>query len=284
MAVTVRRMTSADVDDAQAVTTAAFAGLDASTGGAEPSPPSPEVARLRYEHLLATDPGGCWVGESDGQIAGAAIAIMRDGLWGLSLLVVDPGRQSSGLGRELLARAAAYGESARGRIILSSSDPRALAGYLGLGLELVPAAAAVGVPRGVQAPAAVRPGAAHDSEMIAQVSVAVRGASHEGDVDALVAAGHQLLVHPGRGYATYGRGSVGVLAARDEQAATELLEAVMAAAGDQELRVAWLTAGQQWAIRASRAAGLTFDLSWGAVFIDGDVGPLRPYLPNGAYL
>lgn len=283
MAVTVRPMAAADIGDAQRVAKAAFDDLQGITGVPEPPPP-PAQLRVRYEHPLATDPGGCWVAELHGQVMGAAIAIVRDGLWGLSLLVVHPDHQSGGHGRELLARAARYGDGVRGRIVLGSSDARALAAYLGLGLDLVPAMAAVGVPRGVEAPAAVRPGTPDDAAMMAEVSVAVRGASHAGDVDALLAVGHELLVHPGRGYATHGHGSVSLLAACDEQAATELLQAVMAAVGDNELQVKWLTARQQWAIRLCSAAGLRFNLNWGAMFTGGDVGPLTPYLPNGAYL
>ena len=68
-----------------------------------------EHARIRFAHLLATDPGGCWVAQRKERSVGAAIAILREGLWGLSLLVVHPAQQSTGLGRELLARAAEYG-------------------------------------------------------------------------------------------------------------------------------------------------------------------------------
>ncbi len=46
----------------------------------------------------------------------------------------------------------------------------------------------------------------------------------------------------------------------------------------------WLTADQQWAVRECHRAGLSFHLDWGALLTDGDAGPLRPYLPNGAYL
>ena len=47
-------------------------------------------------------------------------AIVREGVWGLSLLVVRPDAQSSGAGRELLDRAYEYGDGARGRIVLAS--------------------------------------------------------------------------------------------------------------------------------------------------------------------
>src|SRR3954453_4150527 len=74
-----------------------------------PSPPPPPDAPLtRYFHLIETDPGGAWVAEEDGQIISAALGIDRDGVWGLSLLVVLPGHQSSGIGRALFERALEY--------------------------------------------------------------------------------------------------------------------------------------------------------------------------------
>ncbi|HYI36223.1 MAG TPA: GNAT family N-acetyltransferase [Thermoleophilaceae bacterium] len=281
---TVRPMEAGDVDRVRQVTLAAFARLEAASGVPEPPGQEPERARIRFAHLLATDPGGCWVAQRKGRVVGAAIAVLREGLWGLSLLVVHPAQQSTGLGRELLARAAEYGRDARGRIILASPDARALRAYLGLGLDLVPAAAAAGVPRGVRAPGEVRRGEADDAPLLAEVDHLVRGAAHGADIDKLVAAGHRLLVHPGRGYVTIGRGSVSLLAARDEDAATGLLRAALHAAGEDVIRVEWLTADQQWAVRECHRAGLSFHLDWGAVLTDGDTGPLRPYLPNGAYL
>ena len=284
MDLTVRPMGADDVDRVRQVTEAAFAGLEAASGVPEPPAQPTDRARIRFAHLLATDPGGCWVAERKGRVVGAAIAILREGLWGLSLLVVHPAQQSTGLGRELLARAVEYGSGARGRIILASPDARALRAYLNLGLDLVPAAAAAGVPRGARAPAGVRRGGPDDAPLIAEVDHLVRGAAHGDDVDKLVAGGHRLLVDPGRGYVTIGRGSVSLLAARDEEAATGLLRAALHAAGDDVIRVEWLTADQQWAVRECHRAGLSFHLDWGAVLTDGDVGPLRPYLPNGAYL
>ena len=65
---------------------------------------------------------------------------MREGVWGLSLLVVAPDAQSSGVGRELLARARDYGDDARGWIVLASRDPRALRSYARLGLRPAPGA------------------------------------------------------------------------------------------------------------------------------------------------
>jgi hypothetical protein len=58
----------------------------------------------------------------------------------------------------------------------------------------------------------------------------------------------------------------------------------LAAAGRDNVHVEWLTARQQWAIDACLDAGLRLHAHDGAVFTAGDVGPLRPYIPSGAYL
>jgi hypothetical protein len=47
--------------------------------------------------------------------------------------------------------------------------------------------------------------------------------------------------------------------------------------------VDFLTAGQDWAVRACLDAGLALSPD-GPFFTGGDLGPLRPYVPSGAYL
>ena len=76
----------------------------------EPPPPPPRLmpAIVRIQQLLERDPGGAWVAEEDGGVVGAALALDREGLWGLSLLVVLPEHQSSGIGRALLERSLEY--------------------------------------------------------------------------------------------------------------------------------------------------------------------------------
>ena len=88
--------------------------------------------------VLATDPGGCWVTEDAAGLTGAVLALLREGLWGLSLLVVRPDLQSTGIGSALLARALEYGAGARGGVILASPDARALRAYARAGFELHP--------------------------------------------------------------------------------------------------------------------------------------------------
>src|SRR3954468_11063553 len=114
-----------------------------------PQPIDRHVVRLR--RCLATDPGGCWVATRRERIVGCAIGIRREGLWGLSLLVVHPTAQSGGVGRELLRLAWEYGAGASGQVILSSRDPRAVRAYARLGLALHPSISAAGIPRGVAA-------------------------------------------------------------------------------------------------------------------------------------
>ena len=283
--VTIRPMRGDDVPAAHQAGVDAFADLDRRTGG-DPypaPPPRPEVAHARYHHLLATDPGGCWVAERDGEVVGASVGLVREGVWGLSYLVVHPSGQSAGTGRELLARAWEHGRDARGRIILSSSDSRALRAYARLGLALHPCAMAAGTPRAVAAPAGVRPGTLGDLALTEAVDRAVRGAAHGDDLRVQVETGATLLVVPGRGYVTVRDGSVLLLAALDEATARDLLLAALAGAAGGPVMVDWITAAQGWAVAPCLDAGLELRLS-GAVFVGGDVGPFAPYLPNGAYL
>src|SRR3954453_4305386 len=73
--------------------------------------------RSRIAHLLETDPGGAWVAESaDGRVVGVALALVREGIWGLSLFAVEPALQGQGVGRALLDAALGYADSARGAI------------------------------------------------------------------------------------------------------------------------------------------------------------------------
>src|SRR5947208_1880016 len=89
-----------------------------------------ERGESRIAHLLATDPGGAWVAEGeDGRVVGVALALVREGVWGLSLFGVDPRLQGGGIGRALLDEALAYANGSHGALILSSTDPKAMRLY-----------------------------------------------------------------------------------------------------------------------------------------------------------
>jgi GNAT superfamily N-acetyltransferase len=244
-----------------------------------------QAAYVRLRHLLATDPGGCWAAEcDDGTLDGVALALVREGIWGLSLLAVRPGMQSRGLGSALLDRALAYGDGARGGIILASPDPRALHVYARAGFRLHPTTEASGRPRDVEPAPEVRRFTDADHAMAARVDRAVRGAAHGGDLDALAEAGCDRLAFPERGYAVHRGGELMLLAAADEEAAAALLRTVLARVPDgASAEVEWLTPAQQWAIDVAVAAGLELR-QVGGLFLRGDTGTFRPYLPGGAYL
>lgn len=272
-----------DVVAAHEITVAAFAELDATRGDPEQPQPSPEGAHARIRHLMATDPGGCWAAvDGDDRPIGVALALVREGVWGLSLLVVRPDVQSAGAGGALLHAALGHGRDARGGVILGSSDPRALRAYHRAGFTMHPAAVAAGTPEGVEAHPAVEPfDPVRDAAMAAEVDRAVRGAAHGEDLEVL-AASSELLALPGRGYVAHRDGEVKLLAAADERAARALLRTALARASGKA-EVSWLTAAQRWAVDVVVDARLQLDL-WGAVFVRGDVGRFTPYIPSGAYL
>lgn len=279
----VRRMEPADAEAVYAASLAAFEDLERRLGQ-QPEPRSPgSGATHRVARLQRTDPGGAWVAERDGEVVGGALAIMREGVWGLSLLVVRPEAQSSGAGRELLARAFAYGDSARGHIVLASRDPRALRAYARLGLSLHPALMARGRAQ-VSAVPEVRAGTADDLPLTEAVDRFVRGAAHGEDILALVESGSRLLVLPERGYALLRGAEVRLLAAFDEESAATLLRGCFVAADGAESTVEFITSAQQWALGPCLEAGLELRAEGGPVFVGGDVGPFTPYLPSGTYL
>jgi GNAT superfamily N-acetyltransferase len=279
----IRHMTEADVDAALELTNETFADLERRLGE-EPEPfPDPAMASIRYRDLVRRDLGGAWVGEDERGLTGCALALLREGIWGLSLLVVRPGLQSAGVGSELLRRAHEYGAQARGKIILSSPDPRAIRAYHRLGLALHPAVMAKGEPRDVAAPGDVREGGADDIPFTAEVDRQVRGGAHGDDLLTQLAMGQTLLIAPGRGYAVYGNGALRMLAALTPDGASDLLRAVLSQATGS-VTVNYMTAAQQWAIDVCIAARLDLQVATGAVFLGGDVGPFSPYIPSGAFL
>ena len=281
----IRPMTEADAEGALDTTVASFEDLARRFNEPPEPPPDPTMAHIRYRHLVRTDPGGAWVAEDERGIGGCALALRREDVWGLSLLVVRPDLQSSGVGRELLLRANEYSEGARGRIILSSQDPRAIRAYSRLGLQAHPCFWATGRPRGVVDPGVTRAGTSADIPFTAEVDRHVRGAAHGADIEAQLQMGQRLLISD-RGYAVVrpDGGGLRLLAALEEDGARELLRTVFARAGDGETSADWLSAKQQWAIEECRDAGLELRTDRGAVFLDGDVGPFSPYLPSGAFL
>lgn len=245
--------------------------------------------QARIAHLLETDPGGAWVAEGpDGRVCGLALALVREGVWGLSLFAVIRELQGAGIGKRLLDAALRHGEDARGGLILSSEDPKAMRRYARAGFALRPCVAAAGIVHRPALPAAhdeIRDGCDEPALAVAEgVSRSVRGATHSRDIPTMVAAGARLLTLADRGFAVHVDGSLRLLAARDDATARALLWAVLAASSPAAtVDVDFLSAGQDWAIEVLLEAGLALSPD-GPFFTRGDVGPLRPYVPSGAYL
>jgi GNAT superfamily N-acetyltransferase len=279
----IRPMRPEDVAAADAVARAVLYEGDAGAGDPE------TVARgvRRVAHLQRTDAGGAWVAEAGGAIVGMALALVREGIWGLSLFAVARDHQSRGIGRELLEAAFGHGADARGHLILSSESPAAMRLYARLGLELRPCVSAGGIADRARLSAqngAVAAGA--DGIAVADaIGRAVRGAGHGPDLAvALENPGTTLLLVEDRAFALVYRERVSLVAGLDEPAATRALQAALAATPPgTTASVDFLTAGQDWAVRACLDAGLALTPD-GPLFTGGELGPMRPYIPSGAYL
>ncbi len=286
-AISYRPMEAADLLAVHECNVRSFTALDLRMGRPDPGPePELEPSLIRLRRLLDSDPAGAWVAERGGEVAGAAMALLREGMWGLSLLFVDPSAQGLGAGRELLARARGYGDGARGWVILSSVDPWAMRAYARLGLAMHPSVSAAGLPQSVELPADVREGGPDDLPLTEAVDRAVRGAARGADVLAMLEGGNQLLVAPDRGYAILRGGEVRLAAGFDEAGASAALRGALAriAAEGREAYVNWLTSAQGWAVHVCLDARLELRADAGCVFLGGDVGPFHPYLPTGSYL
>ena len=284
----IRPLTAADVEPAARVAGDSLGPLFTDAERPAAAALAADLA-VKTRHLLATDPGGCWVAaDGDGTVIGLALALVRDGQWGLSQFGVAPGRQGQGVGRPLLDAAYAYGAGARGHVIMSSSDPRAMRRYHRLGLALRPTVSLRGtVAEAIAAPAGVRAADLTDPVTAAVAQRAgrhARGAGYDPrDLAYFAATGRTVLVHED-GIAVHLRGTPKLLAATTEPAATELLHACLAAASaGAGVSVEYVAAGNDWAIRAGLDAGLAVERE-GPLFARGATGAGGPWLPSGSFL
>ena len=283
--VQVRVMADADTDGVFAVCRSVLFDV------ISPEDEAAAVARFRgrSHHLLTTDPGGSWVAERDGEIAGIAMSLVREGVWGLSLFAVAADLQGRGVGRALLDAALRHGEmaGAHGWIIMSTAHPGAIRRYASAGFDLHPGVDAAGVPDLRRAPdgAAIAVDAGAGGIAVAdEIWREVRGAGMGRDIPQALAAGGRLLLVEDRA-AVIARGAqVWALAARDDEAAALALWAALTTApAGATASVDCITGAQQWALRVCVDARL--DLTpHGPLLTRGRLGPLTPYLPSGAYL
>ncbi len=284
----IRRLAADDIDGLHVLPISAFAELDRQRGR---TPHDWDEARLawwkrRMAHLLDTDPSRQWVAVDAGEIVGVAAASVREGLWGLSLLVVRPGRQGGGVGRRLVDAALA-GHTGPG-VICASDDGRALRRYAVAGFAVYPCLEGSGPAdlAAYQADRRVREGV--DPEFADAVDRIARGHGHGPDHAFIQGApGFALRYEDGgrRAYAYVAdRGWISLLAGTDADAARAVLWAAVARAVELgvDATLGHVTGRQQWALDVLVAARLPLSLG-GAVCWRGRPEP-TPYIPHGAFL
>lgn len=279
----IRPLTSDDVEAAAAVMAAALPLAAEHDDGHRVA-----WMQRRSRHLLRTDPAGCWAAEDGGELVGAALALVRDGIWGLSMMAVRPDRHARGTGGRLLEATLAYeGDGVRGAIIAASEDPRATRMYARAGFDLRPCVSAAGIVDRGGIPAGLRSAPSEDFEHAVAFSRPVRGGAYDPEDLAMVAGrpGYAMLVLDGGGVAIHGPdGSPALLCATDDAAAADLLLSCFASGPrGASAHVDFVTAGQDWAIRAALDCRLALSAD-GPLFTRGELGPLRPWLPSGALL
>jgi GNAT superfamily N-acetyltransferase len=280
--VVIRPMRDEDVVDADRVCVDVL--YTTFVGEAEAARAARQHARIR--HLLETDPGGSWVAEHDGRVAGVALALIREGVWGFSLFAVAQELQGSGVGRELFARCWEYGAGARGHLVLSSTNPQAMGIYAHTGVPIRPCVAAAGIPDLARAPDVdgIVDAGEGGIPLADAIGRELRGAGHGRDLPVPMAHGARLLVFEDRAFALARGSNVILLGARDEQAAQHMLWGLFVnGPPGATVNVDFLTAGQDWALPVCLGARLALSPD-GPMFAGGTLGPLAPYIPSGAYL
>ena len=272
-------------EDIPAAARVAYQALPVPEGSEEEDDRIPWLER-RTSHLLERDPAGAWVAEQDGEIVGMANAIVRDGIWGLSLLAVRPDRHARGAGTTLLHASLTHGKGTRGQLIMSSQDPKAMRIYARARFDLLPSVSLSGIFDRTVIPGGLRARETEDLEAAAALGKLVRGGAYDpGDLALLLElAGSGVFMIEGRGFVLHNAGRPNVLVADTAGVASDLLwSALSATPRGATIDISPLTAGQDWAIRIGLAGGLALTPD-GPMFARGDLGPLRPWIPSGAIL
>lgn len=266
----IRPLVPADLDAAERISDAAYGDVEPSFGNR--SPVGRERWLRRTAHLVATDPGGCWVAAEQDEVVGFAVSFRREGTWFLASYAVRLDRQGQGVGRLLMDAAEGYSADCPRAMLSASADPKAERRYLAAGFTLVPQWRFTGTPLVTGEPPAL---ATVDLDALDR---AVRGSGHGPD-HAILREQFRLVTTAG-GYAYLDEdGTPAVLCARDEDTARALLRHALAGGTGG---VAHVTVANPWAREVAEAAGLVAVPSgWLAV---RGMEPPSPYLHHGALL
>lgn len=247
-----------------------------------------ETVERRAANLVRTAHPCSVIAETEtGRLAGLAVTRQLGPLVLLAWAAVHPEFQGRGLLRAMLAEWPPARPTQR-RLVLSSTDPRAMRAYAGLGLQLHPTVSLGGIlrPGAVEPPAGVSIHPPMEVEAVLDVlGRAARGAGYPpGDLAVLEAQGdrvHLADLGAGRRAAVVaGGGIIRLAVAEDETAARLALRGALAAAPPgASIHLNQLRAGMDWAIQEGIAAGLVLSPD-GPIYADGALSPL--HLPNGS--
>ncbi len=242
------------------------------------------AAERRLAHVLSgAHEASALAVDASGAVIGATIVIERGPLLVLSLAIVDEDWQSRGVGRAMLERfpAAAPG---RNRVIMSSTDPKAMRRYAALGLHLRPTVSACGILR----PGAVAsPREATTTTPLAGGAVldaiasdpSARGVPYGADAAMWDAQGDALHLIGDRAAVVRGGGVLRIAVARDPESGRLALRAALAAVPPgNTVHLRHLREGQDWAIGEMLRSGLALSPE-GPLFSDAPLGAL--HLPTG---
>jgi GNAT superfamily N-acetyltransferase len=141
MTIKIRAGTNEDLFGCFVVFQLALHGLYESVGQASPEDkPNPaeltpafDYFQMFTEHFTKTAKH-FWVAEEEGEIIGFSRSMLRDDTLQLSELFVHPEKQSQGVGKRLL-EAAFSSETAQNRVVIGTSDIRAMTRYLKSGVK-----------------------------------------------------------------------------------------------------------------------------------------------------
>ncbi len=283
--VRIRPMTAEDVAAAERVTAIGFHELDTrmfrrSWPDPQLRPPDRSAAWVRRTgHLVATDPGGCWVAERDAELLGVVVSFVREKMWLLASYAVVPAAQGLGLGRALLAPALEHGKGSLRGMLNASNDPKAVRRYHDVGFRLHPQMFLRGKPDRSTIPVVekVREGSATDVDLMDSVDRRTRGAAHGPDHEILLEQ-YRLVVSDtstGQGYAYLDDG-IALLAATDRRTAARLMWEAIASSDD--LLIGHITPENDWAVEVGLAARL--ELDQGGYQALRHMKPPKPYLPT----
>jgi GNAT superfamily N-acetyltransferase len=237
----------------------------------------------RAGRFLASDPGGCWVAEEGGALAGLATSIRRERLWILSTFAVRPGLQGRGTGRALLEHAQRHAAGCDRWLVAATDSPQALRRYHVMGFALYPQMLFDGEASRAAIPAVtgLRDGSPADLPWMEDLDRDVRGASHGPDHPALAAENRLIAAGRGGGYAYLGRDRPVLLAARDEDTARALLWECLASLSGPMVMM-HVTSANMWAADVALRARLTLR-QHGFLGVRG-MAPPAPYIHSGPLL